>query len=141
MFGSPENWIASHGERHHINDCKQPAATVQKRHNRFTKQVAERLVDQMVIEKASGEYFLPVELNGSAQQVLAKRKAVNMFPGMVHNGQLISGLLRTVEPCNNNVIDDGNSVRRSRTLSQFYLSNIPPQFGLLRRGKPSGLIY
>jgi len=56
MFGSPENWIASHGDRHHIDDCKRP----QKRHDRFTKQVAERLVDQMVIEKAKGEYFLPV---------------------------------------------------------------------------------
>ena len=66
MFGSPENWIASHGERHHIDDCKRSAATAQKRHDRFTKQVAERLVDQMVIEKAKGEYFLPVELNGSA---------------------------------------------------------------------------
>ena len=63
MFGPPENWIASHGERH-IDDCKRPAATAQKQHDRFTKQVAERLVDQMVIEKAKGEFFLPVELNG-----------------------------------------------------------------------------
>jgi len=96
-------------------------------------------VDQMVIEKFKGEYFLPVELNRSAQQVIAKRDAVNMFPGLVHNGQLISGLLRTVEPCNNDVVNDRSPVRRSRTSSQFYLSNIPPQFGLLRRGKPSGL--
>ena len=81
-------------------------------------------MDQMVIEKAMVEYFLPVELNGSAQQVIAKRDAVNMFPGLVHNGQLISGLLRTVEPCNNNVVDDRSSVRRSRILSQFYLSNM-----------------
>jgi len=62
-----------------------------------------------------------------------------MIPGLVHNGQLISGLLRTVEPCNNNVVNDRSPVRRSRTSSQFYLSNIPPQFGLLGRGKPSGL--
>jgi len=133
MFGLPENWIASHGERHHIDDCKQLAVTAQKRQDYFTKQVAERLVDQMVIEKAKGEYFLPVELNGSAQQVIAKRDAVNMFPGLVHNGQLISGLLRSVEPCNNNAcaVYDGSSVRRSCTLSQFYLSNSPPQLGLL----------
>jgi len=98
-------------------------------------------VHQMVIKKAKGEYFLPVELNGSAQQVIAKRDAANMFPGLVHNGQLISGLLRTVEPCYNNAraVYDGSSVRRSRTSSQFYLSKIPPQFGLLRRGKPSAL--
>jgi hypothetical protein len=54
----------------------------------------------MVIKKAKGEYFLPVELNGSAQKVIAKRH--NMFPGLVQNGQSISGLLRTVEPCDNN---------------------------------------
>jgi len=134
MFGPPEKWIASHGERHHIDDCKRPAATAQKQHDRFTKQVAERLVDQMVIEKAKGEYFLPVELN-------AKRHAVNMFPGLVHNGQLISGLLRTVEPCNNNAraVYHGSSVRRSLTSLQVYLSRIPPQYGLLRRGNPSGL--
>jgi hypothetical protein len=95
----------------------------------------------MVIKKAKGEYFLPVELNGSAQKVIAKRHAVNMFPGLVQNGQLILGLLRTVEPCDNNAraAYDGSTVRRSRTLSQFYLSNLPPQFGLLRRGKPSSL--
>jgi hypothetical protein len=93
MFGLPENWIASHGKRHHKDDCKRPAATAQKRHERFTKQVAERLVDQMVIEKAKGEYFLPVELNRSAQKVIAKRHAVNMFPGLVQNGQSISGLM------------------------------------------------
>ena len=74
MFGSHEKWIASHGERHHIDDCKRPAATAQKRHDRFTKQVAEKLVDHMVIEKAKGEYFLPVELNGSAQQIFKTRR-------------------------------------------------------------------
>jgi len=141
MFGSPENWIASHGERHHIDDCKRQAATAQKQHDCFTKQVAERLVDQMVMEKAKGEYFLPEELNGSAQKVIAKRHAVNMFPGLVQNGQSISGLLRTVEPCDNNAraAYDGSTVRRYRTSWQFYLSNLPPQFGLLRRGKPSSL--
>jgi hypothetical protein len=56
-------------------------------------------VGQIVIEKAKGEYFLPVELNGSAQQVIAKCHAVNMFPGLVHNGQSISGFLPTVQPC------------------------------------------
>jgi len=59
-------------------------------------------VDQIVMEKAKGEYFLPVEMNGSAQKMIAKRHAVNMFPGLVQNGQSISGLLRTVEPCDNN---------------------------------------
>jgi hypothetical protein len=89
----------------------------------------------MVIKKAKGEYFLPVELKGSAQQLIAKRHTVNMFPGLVHNGQSISGLLRTVEPCNN-----GSTVRISHTLSQFYfLSSLPPQFGLMRRGKSSSL--
>jgi len=136
MFGLPESWIASHGKRHHIYDCKRPATTAQKQHDCFTKQVAERLVDQMVIERAKGEYFLPAELNGSAQQVIAKRHTVNMFPGLVHNGQSISGLLRTVEPC-----DNGSTVRISRTSSQFYffLSSLPPQFGLMRRRKPSTL--
>ena len=98
-------------------------------------------MDQMVIEKAKGEFFSPVELNGSAQQVIANCHAVNMFPSLVHNGQSISGLLRTVQPCDNNACAayDGSTVRRSRTSSQFYLSNSPPQFGLLRRGKPSSL--
>jgi len=92
-------------------------------------------VDQMLIEKAKGEYFLPAELNGSAQQVIAKRHTVNMFPGLVHNGQMISGLLRTVEPC-----DNGSTVRISRTSLEFnFLSSLPPQFGLMRRGKPSSL--
>jgi len=49
--------------------------------------------------------------------------------------------MRTVEPCDNNAraAYDGSTVRRSRTSSQFYFSNLPPQFGLLRRGKPSSL--
>ena len=89
MFGSAENWIASHGNQHHIDDCKRPAANAQKQHDRFTKQVAERLVDQMVIEKAKGEYFLPVELNGSAQKVIAKRHTVNMFPGLVQHTMIV----------------------------------------------------
>jgi hypothetical protein len=52
-FGSPRNFHAGRSENHHINVCKKPAETAQKRHAVFTEQVAERLADTQLINHAS----------------------------------------------------------------------------------------
>ena len=52
-FGTPRNFYAGRAENHHIDVCKKPAQTAQRRHDVFTLQVTERLAETHLINTAA----------------------------------------------------------------------------------------
>ncbi len=52
-FGSPNNFSTSRCESHHIDLSKKPAATAQKRDDCFEQQVGKRIVDNIVMKRAT----------------------------------------------------------------------------------------
>jgi hypothetical protein len=52
-FGSPNNFSTSRCESHHIDLSKRPAATAQKRDDCFEQQVGRRIVDNIVLKRAT----------------------------------------------------------------------------------------
>jgi len=52
-FGVPNNFSTSRCESHHISLSKRPAKTAQKRDECFEQQVGERIIDSIVLSKAT----------------------------------------------------------------------------------------
>jgi hypothetical protein len=68
-FGTPRNFYASRCENHHIDVCKKPAKTAQRRHADFTMQVAERLADTHLITTATRKMSLGKTLPKTMQDL------------------------------------------------------------------------
>jgi len=60
-FGVPNNFSTSRCESHHIHLSKRPASTAQKRDECFETQVGKRIVDSVVVDRAS-QTLLPASL-------------------------------------------------------------------------------
>ena len=52
LFGKPANWHSGPTEHNHISTVKQPANITQKRRKLFDWQLANRLIDKYIIDKA-----------------------------------------------------------------------------------------
>ena len=72
-FGSPQNFSTSRCESHHISLSKRPAKTAQKRDECFEQQVGQRIVDGIVLARATKSLLASIHEPITQQQNVTKR--------------------------------------------------------------------
>jgi len=70
-FGSPNNFSTSRCESHHIQLSKKPAATAQKRDECFETQVGQRIVDAIVLTRATQTLLVSPSIGGTKKEAAA----------------------------------------------------------------------
>jgi hypothetical protein len=60
-FGVPNNFSTARCESHHITLSKRPAKTAQKRDESFEKQVGERIIDSIVLNRATSSILSTIK--------------------------------------------------------------------------------